>query len=200
MEDVKTSLATTISMGVVLAAGSVAFAVNTSVLDATVTADQAPAGSARLVDEPATTGTSAAAPATTVVPPDDAAVAQAAATTLPQATQSAYDVQGFGIVTLEQTASSLTVVSVAAAANVTAQAGQESATRVEVRFADASGQSVTFHADVIGGRIVTSVMREPADGRRGNARPPRDDDHHGHHDDREGDDGHEEYEEEDDDD
>jgi len=181
----------------VIAAGGVAFAVNTSVLDATVTAEQAPAGTARLVDEPAATDPAVAAEST-VADPGQAVVAQEAATTLPPATRSAYDVQGLGLVTLEKTATALTVVSVDAATGVTADFVQESATRIEVRFVDRAGQSVKFHADVIGDRIVTSVMRDPSDGARAGARPPRDDRHHDdddddehHEDEGHGDEGHE---------
>lgn len=187
-----------------LAAGGVAFAVNTSVLDATVTAEQAPAGTARLVDEPATTAPALAAEST-VADSGQSVVAQEATTTLPPATRSAYDVQGLGIVTLEQTATALTVVSVDAATGVTAESIQESATRIEVRFVDRAGQFVKFHADVIGGRIVTSVMREPSGGARAGARPPQDDSrdggHHGdddHDDDHDG--GHDDEGREDDDD
>lgn len=171
----KSSLATAISVGAVLAAGGIAYAVNTSVLDATVTAEQAPAGSARRIDEPSTTDTAVAGTGTTVADPGQTVDAQVAATTAPPATRSAYDVQGLGIVTLEQTEATLAVVSVATEPGVSADSVQESATRVEVRFVDASGQSVKFHADVIGGRVVTSVMREPAGGSRDGARPPRGD-------------------------
>lgn len=181
-----------------LAAGGVAYAVNTSVLDATVTAEQAPADTARLVDQPASPEDAGTEVATTPVDPGQAVVAQEVTTTLPPATRSAYDVQGLGIVTLEQTSASLTVVSVEAAAGVTAEPVQESSTRIEVRFVDGSGQSTKFHADVIGGRIVTSVMREPSGGPRAGARPPRDggrhdddDDDEHHEDEGHGDEGHE---------
>lgn len=181
-----------------LAAGGVAYAVNTSVLDATVTAEQAPADTARLVDQPASPEDAGTEVATTLVDPGQAVVAQEVTTTLPPATRSAYDVQGLGIVTLEQTSASLTVVSVEAAAGVTAEPVQESSTRIEVRFVDGSGQSTKFHADVIGGRIVTSVMREPSGRPRAGARPPRDggrhdddDDDEHHEDEGHGDEGHE---------
>jgi len=196
---VKSSLATAISVGAVLAAGGVAFAVNTSVLDATVTAEQAPAGTARLVDQTATTVASNTAAVTTVADAGQAVVTQESPTTVAPTTRSAYDVQGLGIVTLEQASASLTVVSVASTSGVTAEAIQESATRVEVRFVDASGQSVKFHADVIGGRIVTSVMREPVGGPRVGTKPPHGDGHHDddrHEDDER--DGHEDREDDDD--
>lgn len=180
-----------------LAAGGVAFAVNTSVLDATVTAEQAPADAARLVDQPASPEDAGTEVATTLVDPGQAVVAQEATTTLPAATRSAYDVQGLGIVTLEQTATALSVVAVATASGVTADSVQESATRIEVRFVDGSGQSTTFHADVIGGRVVTSVMREPFGGARAGARPPRD---NGRHDDDDDDQHHDDEGHEDDDD
>lgn len=185
-------------MGTVLAAGGVAYTINTSVLDATVTADQAPAGTARLVGESAAATTAPAAADTVVADSGQQVVAQEATTTVPPATRSAYDVQGFGIVTLEQTRTSLTVVSVDTVVGVTAEAVQESATRVEVWFVDASGQPVKFHADVIAGRIITSVMREPGVGQQPGTRPPRGEG--GHDGERRDHDDGEEHEDEDDDD
>jgi hypothetical protein len=185
--DMKTSLATTISVVGVLAAGGVAFAVNTSVLDsATMTAENAPAlqaeaipvvnsntsGSAdsgsilsSLADSPST-------PTTVVAGTDQPAVTTVAPS--PTSSQTAYSVEGFGVVTLEQRESSLTIVSVVPQSSVTYSSKQESATRIEVSFMSSTGVSIKFHADVIDGRIVTSVMNEP----RIQGAPRRKDDDH----------------------
>lgn len=170
----KTSLATTISVVGVLAAGGVAFAVNSSVLDAaTMTADNTPALQAEAlpladVNTSGATdsgsilsslGDSTDSPATTLAPSTD----QSPATTVASAatSQTAYNVEGFGIVTLTQSTNSLTVASVEPQPGVKFTTKQESPTRVEVLFVSTAGVGIKFHADVIDSRIVTSVMSEP---------------------------------------
>ena len=193
--DMKTSLATTISIVGVLAAGGVALAVNSSVLDsATMTAENAPALQAEIV---ALTDTASLAPAdqggtlasqsngvddpapSASVPEVQPTETTVVAPATPSATsvQSAYNVQGFGVVTLAQGTGSLTVVSVAPESTVKYTTKQESPTRIEVFFVSSAGVSIKFHADVIDGRIVTSVMNEP--GPRIGGHTKREDDHDG---------------------
>lgn len=190
----KTSLATTISVVGVLAAGGVAFAVNSSVLDAaTMTADNTPALQAEalpLVDvnmsgatQPGSVigslGDSTDSPTTTFAPTTD----QASVTTVASAasSQTAYNVEGFGVVTLKQSTNSLTIGSVDPQPGVTFTTKQESPTRIEVLFVSSAGVGIKFHADVIDSRIVTSVMSEP----RVQGSPRRkDDDHEDRDDDR----------------
>ena len=197
----KTSLATTISVVGVLAAGGVAFAVNSSVLDAaTMTADNTPALQAEalpLADVKtsgptdsdsilSSLGDSTESPVTTFAPTGD----QTPATTVaPTATssQTAYNVEGFGVVTLTQSTTSLTVASVEPQPGVKFTTKQESPTRIEVLFVSSAGVGIKFHADVIDSRIVTSVMNEP----RLQGAPRRKDDDHDdreeHDDDHDGD-------------
>ena len=72
---------------------------------------------------------------------------------------------------------SLTIVSVAPESTVKYTTKQESPTRIEVFFVSSAGVSIKFHADVIDGRIVTSVMNEP--GPRIGGHTKREDDHDG---------------------
>ena len=172
----KTSLATTISIVGVLAAGGVAFAVNSSVLNsATMTAENAPALQAEvlpLADTNLTNGsqtpqpvgaqgTGIDAPTTTIAPSDQGATTTTSpAAPTATAVRSAYNVQGFGVVTVEMSENSLTVVSVANESGVKNTVKQESPTRIEVVFTSSAGVGIKFHADIIDGRIVTSVMNE----------------------------------------
>ena len=150
----KTSLATTLSVVGVLAAGSVAFAVNTSVLDS---ADQTPTASQALEATITDLATAEATPVTgqsvnTVAPP----VTVASATGV----QTSYNIDGVAVVTLSREGESLSVVSVTPVSGYTYTALNESISRIEIRFT--KGSSVLkFHADIIGDRVVTSVMNEP---------------------------------------
>ena len=162
----KTSLATVLSMTGVLAAGALAFRVNTSVLDnAVITAEAAPALQAEVVTlsnlAPSATTTEVAA---AVVEPTVAA-------------QSTYNIDGVAAITLSLDTNLLSVVSVAPINGYTFATTTESNSRIAVALK--LGDSVmTFHAEVLDGRIVTSVVAEqpriksPAPTKRG------DDDEH----------------------
>ena len=162
----KTSLATVLSMTGVLAAGALAFTVNTSVLDnAVITAEAAPALQAEVVTlsnlAPSATTTEVAA---AVVEPTVAA-------------QSTYNIDGVAAITLSLDTNLLSVVSVAPINGYTFATTTESNSRIAVALT--LGDSVmTFHAEVLDGRIVTSVVAEqpriksPAPTKRG------DDDEH----------------------
>ena len=162
----KTSLATVLSMTGVLAAGALAFTVNTSVLDqAVITAEAAPALQAEVVTlsnlAPSATTTEVAA---AVVEPTVAA-------------QSTYNIDGVAAITLSLDTNLLSVVSVAPTNGYTFATTTESNSRIAVALT--LGDSVmTFHAEVLDGRIVTSIVAEqpriksPAPTKRG------DDDEH----------------------
>ncbi len=162
----KTSLATVLSMTGVLAAGALAFTVNTSVLDnAVITAEAAPALQAEVVTlsnlAPSATTTEVAA---AVVEPTVAA-------------QSTYNIDGVAAITLSLDTNLLSVVSVAPINGYTFATTTESNSRIAVALT--LGDSVmTFHAEVLDGRIVTSIVAEqpriksPAPTKRG------DDDEH----------------------
>ena len=147
----KTSLATMLSVTGVLAAGALAFMVNTSVLDqAVITAEAAPALQADVI--------------AAVVEPTVAA-------------QSTYNIDGVAAITLSLDTNLLSVVSVAPTNGYTFATTTESNSRIAVALT--LGDSVmTFHAEVLDGRIVTSVVAEqpriksPAPTKRG------DDDEH----------------------
>ena len=147
----KTSLATMLSVTGVLAAGALAFMVNTSVLDqAVITAEAAPALQADVI---------------------------AAAVEPSVAAQSTYNIDGVAAITLSLDTNLLSVVSVAPINGYTFATTTESNSRIAVALT--LGDSVmTFHAEVLDGRIVTSVVAEqpriksPAPTKRG------DDDEH----------------------
>ena len=129
----KTSLATALSITGVLAAGALAFTVNTSVLDnAVTTSEAAPALQADVV---------AAGVEPTV------------------AAQSTYNIDGVAAITLSLDTNSLKVVSVAPVNGYTFAATAESNSRIAVALT--LGDSVmTFHAEVLDGRIITSIIAE----------------------------------------
>ncbi|MEO8162906.1 MAG: hypothetical protein ABI590_03915 [Ilumatobacteraceae bacterium] len=146
----KTSLATTLSIVGVLATGGVAFAVNTSVLDSSVAAVTAtPALPEAIVPR-------AESPFDFEGSPTDSTVPVAVAST---SVQSAYDVDGAGIVTLAQDGTSLTVVSVLPVSGWTFDTSNEDAAGVEVEFTNGA-QHMKFRAELLDGRIVTSVQTE----------------------------------------
>ena len=129
----KTSLATMLSVTGVLAAGALAFTVNTSVLDqAVITAEAAPALQADVI--------------AAVVEPSVAA-------------QSTYNIDGVAAITLSLDTNLLSVVSVAPINGYTFATTTESNSRIAVALT--LGDSVmTFHAEVLDGRIVTSIVAE----------------------------------------
>ena len=183
----KTSLATILSVTGVLAAGALAFTVNTSVLDnAVTTAEAAPALQADVI-------------ALSNFAPGAATTAPSAATTAPVTTvaaQSTYNIDGVAAITLSLDTNSLSVVSVTPVSGYTFAATTESNSRIAVALT-LGGSVMTFHAEVLDGRIVTSVVAEQP--RISNAAPKTrsydDDDEKNEHEDSE----HEEEGEDDDD-
>lgn len=153
----KIPAATTISILGVLAAGGIAFAVNTSVLDtAASTSTYSPAVQAAVVPVANVAAPVAAAgePVTetsSIAPPATAALSE---------TTTAYDVAGFGVVSVAQSLESLSVIAVQPLTGVTYEVEQESPSRIEVEFRAANGQAVEFRAALVSGRIVTSVVND----------------------------------------
>jgi hypothetical protein len=144
----KTSLATMLSVTGVLAAGALAFTVNTSVLDnAVTTSEVAPALQADVV-------------ALSNFAPSVATTPVAAAVVEPTvAAQSTYNIDGVAAITLSLDTNLLSVVSVIPVSDYKFVATAESTSRIAVALT--LGDSVmTFHADVLDGRIVTSVVAE----------------------------------------
>ena len=163
----KTSLATMLSVTGVLAAGALAFTVNTSVLDqAVITAEAAPALQADVI--------------AAVVEPTVAA-------------QSTYNIDGVAAITLSLDTNLLSVVSVAPINGYTFATTTESNSRIAVALT--LGDSVmTFHAEVLDGRIVTSVVAEqpriksPAPTKRGDDDEHEENEHEENEDEEEGED------------
>ena len=183
----KTSLATILSVTGVLAAGALAFTVNTSVLDnAVTTAEAAPALQADVI------AVSNFAPSAATTAP----VTTAAAAAPTVAAQSTYNIDGVAAITLSLDTNSLSVVSVTPVSGYTFAATTESNSRIAVALT-LGGSVMTFHAEVLDGRIVTSVVAEQP--RISNAAPKTrsydDDDEKNEHEDSE----HEEEGEDDDD-
>ena len=145
----KTSLATILSVTGVLAAGALAFTVNTSVLDnAVTTSEAAPALQAEVI------ALSNFAPSAATTAPVTTA---AAAPTV--AAQSTYNIDGVAAITLSLDTNSLSVVSVAPVNGYTFAATAESNSRIAVALT--LGDSVmTFHAEVLDGRVITSIIAE----------------------------------------
>jgi hypothetical protein len=142
-----TSLATILSVTGVLAAGALAFTVNTSVLDnAVTTSEAAPALQAEVI----TLSNFAPSAATTTA----AAVAEPTV-----AAQSTYNIDGVASITLALDTNSLSVVSVTPVSGYTFAATTESNSRIAVALT-LGGSVMTFHAEVLDGRIVTSVVAE----------------------------------------
>ena len=145
----KTTFATTFSIVGVLAAGGIAFAVNTSVLD---TATNQFSASQAIVAE--TAG---------IVPTENAVVVESTAITVapPAIVETAYNIAGVAVVTLAQNGTSLSVANVAPAGDYTYSTVNETASRVLVTFTSGV-KTMKFRAEIIGDRIITSVLNETA--------------------------------------
>ena len=158
----KTSLATMLSVTGVLAAGALAFAVNTSVLDqAVTTSEAAPALQADVVPlaDFTPSGVTASAVTTQGAPTTAPAPAITAEVAAAVAAQSTYNIDGVAAITLALSDNSLSVVSVTPAGGYTAAATAVSASRIEVVLTR-SNSVMKFSAQVLDGRIVTSVVAE----------------------------------------
>jgi len=177
----KTSLATTISIAGVVAAGAFTYAVNSSMLTSVSTsAEIAPVDAAVLA--PGTTGLTVLAPPLTVVvtgidagsgvdaqavPGDRSAptssssssssIAPTTTVQVGSSTVSSYSIQGAASVQLVQSADRLSVGSVSPQNGYIFDSESISATRVVV-FLTSSHQKLKFSAELIGGRVVTSLI------------------------------------------
>lgn len=161
VRDMKTSLATTLSIMGILATGGVAMAVNTTVLDSTVSSvEGAPVLAEANVPISAmsadlSNALANAVPVDSTVPGETVSIASET-TVGSQSVQSAYNVEGSGIITLEQNGSSLNVISVNPVSGWTYESVNERVNRVKVEFKNGT-QQVEFIAELIDGRVVTAV-------------------------------------------
>lgn len=125
-------------------------AVNTTVLDSTVSSIEGPSPLAEALVPVAALSVDSTIPVDSTVP-----VAQLSAV-VPASVQSAYDVQGSGVITLEQSGQSLNVVSVNPVSGWTYKSENNGSNRVEVEFVNGT-QRVKFTAELLNDRIVTAV-------------------------------------------
>lgn len=179
----KTSIATTISIAGVVAAGAFTYAVNSTMLTSVSTAaEMAPVDAAVLA--PGTTGLTVMAPPLTVVvtgvdsgsgvgsqsvagdrsAPTSSSSSSSSSSIAPTttvqvgtSTVSSYSIQGAASVQLVQSASGLSVGSVSPQNGFIYNAESVSATRVVVTLTS-STQKLKFNAEIIGGRVVTSLI------------------------------------------
>lgn len=145
----KTTFATTFSIVGVLAAGGIAFAVNTTVLDTATNQVSAPH--------------SLEAEAAGIVLAESSAIVDSTAITVapPAIVETAYNIAGVAVVTLAQNGTSLSVANIAPAGDYTYSAINETASRVQVTF-KSELKTMKFRAEIIGDRIITSVLNETA--------------------------------------
>lgn len=154
----KTSLATTLSIVGVLVTGGVALAVNTKVLDSTVSSIEGSLALAQAIvpSSAVSVNTTLSVDATVPATPETAAVAESVQSAS-ASNQSAYDLQGVGIITLKQSVTGLDVVEVKPVSGWFYNVESERANRVEIKFSSGT-QSVKFNAELLDGRIITSVQ------------------------------------------
>ena len=183
----KTTFATTFSIVGVLAAGGIAFAVNTSVLDTAT--NQFSASQAIVAETVGIVPTENAPVAVQNQASPSTAVVEPTATTIapPAIVETAYNIAGVAVVTLSQNGTSLLVANVAPAGDYAYSTVNETASRVLVTFTSGV-KTMKFRAEIIGDRIITSVLNETAP----TATAPRPRTHD--EDDDEGDDDHDERE------
>ena len=158
----KTSLATTISIAGVVAAGAFTFAVNSTMLTSVSTsADMPPVDAAVLM--PGNTQLAVLAPPVAVVVSganvgsQSAPIAPTTTVQVGQSTVSSYSLPGAASVQLVQSPNHLKVGVVTPQDGYVYSAENVSATRVIVTLTNSSHQ-LKFNAEIIGGRVVTSLI------------------------------------------
>ena len=158
----KTSLATTISIAGVVAAGAFTFAVNSTMLTSVSTsADMPPVDAAVLM--PGNTQLAVLAPPVAVVVSganvgsQSAPIAPTTTVQVGQSTVSSYSLPGAASVQLVQSPSHLKVGVVTPQDGYVYSAENVSATRVIVTLTNSSHR-LKFNAEIIGGRVVTSLI------------------------------------------
>ena len=163
----KTSLATTLSIVGVLVTGGVALAVNTKVLDSTVSSIEGPLALAEAFVPSSIVSANSTLPvestvSTQAVPTTPETTAAATSVQSADASiQSVYDLKGVGIVTLEQRDSDLNVVDVKPVSGWSYDAKNERENRFAITFSSGT-QRIKFNAELLDGRIITSVQASDA--------------------------------------
>jgi len=147
----KTSVATTVSLVAVLAAGGLAFAVNTRALTDTSVVDGSVPAFAIVATASKLTNATLPAPSTTT------STAQLMVAGTSSAETSEYEIAGIGVIVVQKDGESLKVMNVNPSAGFTYSSLQKSSDQVQVDLASAT-QIVEFRARLLDGRIINDVQ------------------------------------------
>jgi hypothetical protein len=147
----KTSVATTVSFVAVLAAGGLAFAVNTRALTDTSVVDGSVPAFALVATASKSTNATLPAPSTTT------STAQLMVAGTSSAETSEYEIAGIGVIVVQKDGESLKVMNVNPSAGFTYSSLQKSSDQVQVDLASAT-QIVEFRARLLDGRIINDVQ------------------------------------------
>ena len=163
----KTSVATTVSLVAVLAAGGLAFAVNTraltdtSVVDGSVPAFAIVATASKLTNAtlpaPSTTTSTAQSMVASTSSSTTTSTAQSMVASTSSAETSEYEIVGIGVIVVQKDGESLKVMNVNPSAGFTYSSLQKSSDQVQVDLASAT-QIVEFRARLLDGRIINDVQ------------------------------------------
>lgn len=147
----KTSLATTISLTAVLAAGGLTFAVNTRALTDTNAVDESVPALAIVATASESTNTTL--PASSAA----ASTAQSTVASTVSAETSEYELAGIGVIVLQKDGENLKIMNVNPSAGFTYSSLQKSSDQVRVELLSAT-QKVEFRARLLDNRIITDVQ------------------------------------------
>ena len=149
----KTSVATAVSFTAVLAAGGIAFAVNTRALSTTVAVESSVPTVAAIALPSDSTNTTMPMSGTTSSP------IQSTVSGSMVAESSEFELPGIGVITLQQNGDSLEVLKVNPVVGFTYRSSQQGSDQVRVELLSAS-QKVEFRARLLDNRIFTDVQAE----------------------------------------
>ena len=147
----KTSVATTVSFVAVLAAGGLAFAVNTRALTDTSVVDGSVPAFALVATASKSTNATLPAPSTTT------STAQSMVTGTSSAETSEYEIARIGVIVVQKDGESLKVMNVNPSAGFTYSSLQKSSDQVQVDLVSAT-RIVEFRARLLDGRIINDVQ------------------------------------------
>ena len=149
----KTSIATAVSFTAVLAAGGLAFAVNTRALNTTVAVESSVPTVAAIALPSDSTNTTMPMSGATSSP------IQSTVSGSMVAESSEFELPGIGVITLQQNGDSLEVLKVNPVVGFTYRSSQQGSDQVRVELLSAS-QKVEFRARLLDNRIFTDVQAE----------------------------------------
>ena len=149
----KTSIATAVSFTAVLAAGGLAFAVNTRALSTTVAVESSVPTVAAIALPSDSTNTTMPMSGATSSP------IQSTVSGSMVAESSEFELPGIGVITLQQNGDSLEVLKVNPVVGFTYRSSQQGSDQVRVELLSAS-QKVEFRARLLDNRIFTDVQAE----------------------------------------